>query len=158
MKLQIIMMTFLLLQPLYKTYGQPTGSEEFEKIHELIKPSVNEGYEWNTSQSSDSRFKCTLTYDLQGSELNRLIYGFSPNAKEFSLMAAALGGVEFDMNGRRAMYIDGKETGMSSISVLLNEGKGKFEVTHRDLGSMKPYSKSELLEIITKIDLDTLEK
>jgi hypothetical protein len=133
------------------------GSEEFQKIHEIIKPSVKEGFVWNTSQTWDSRFKYAITYDYNNSELNRLIYAFMPNAKEFSMMAEPLGGVEFEYEGRRAIYIDGSETGMSSISVLLNGEKGRFELSHRELESMATFSKDELIEILSKITMETLE-
>ena len=158
MKIQVIsLITILTLISLCEVFSQPEGSEEFNKIHQLIKPSVIEGFVWNIEESSDSRFQYTFTYDLNGSELNRLIYTFIPNAEEFSIVSAALGGVEFNYNGRKAMYIDGKETGMSGISVLLRNSKGRFAVNHRELSNMSTYSKTEMEQILSKIPLESLE-
>lgn len=153
----VLLMTILMLIPIFKVFSQSTGSEEFEKIHEIIKPSIIEGFVWNPDESWDNRFRYGFTYDLNGSELNRLIFAFYPNAKAFSMMAEALGGVEFEYVGRKAIYIDGKETGMSSISILLNGEKGRFELSHRELESMTTYSKEELLKILSKIALEELE-
>lgn len=147
-----------MLLTMHKTFGQPTGSEEFEKIHTLIKPSIIDGYVWNSSQSSDSRFQYTFTYDLNGSELNRLIYSFLHNATEFSIMSFALGGKEFVWKGRKAMYIDRKETGMSGISVLLLNDKGRFSLNHRELSGMSAFSKEQLEKILSGIKLENLEK
>lgn len=122
-----------------------------------IKPSVIEGFVWKSNESWDSRFRYSYIYDLNESELNRLIYVFYPNAKEFSMMAAAMGGVEFEWQGREAMYIDGKDTGMSSISVLLNNGKGRFEISHRELTNTSPFSKEQLEKILSMIAIEDIE-
>lgn len=153
---KILLALMLMSFGLINVSGQE-GSEEFQRIHNIIKPSVKEGFQLNAGQTSDSRFRYAFTYDFNNSELNRLIYSFMPGATEFSALAAALGGVEFEYAGRKAIYIDGKETGMSSISVLLNGGQGRFELSHRELGSMATFSKEQLLEILSSIPLEELE-
>jgi hypothetical protein len=59
--------------------------------------------------------------------------------------------------GREALFIDGSKTGMSSIKLILKNGAGIFDLTHRSLEG-KAMNRAALEKLLAKIPLDTLEK
>ena len=138
--------------------AQPTGSEEFEKIHAIIKSAIPEGFVLNSRETSDTRSQYTFTYDLNGAGLNSLIYTVRPKTTEFSAIDFAMGGVQFNIQDRKAMFVDGSNTGVSSISVILKNGKGLLSVSHREISDMSPYSRDKLEEVISKISFEQLEE
>ena len=138
-------------------FSQENGSETFNVIRDAFKSTIPAGFLVNTGQTSDNRFNYRFTYDENGSELNRLIYILSPNSKEFSEMDIALGGVRFTWNEREALYIDGSETGMSVLIIILKNNVGIFSITHRDFKTYKPMNKEDLEQLLSKISMDKLE-
>lgn len=52
-------------------------------------------------------------------------------------MDIALGGERYTWNEREALYIDGSETGMSVLIIILKKNVGMFSITHRDFKTFK---------------------
>ena len=129
--------TILFIFMTFMAFSQEDGSETFNEIRDAYKPTIPAGFSVNTGQTSDNRFIYRFTYDENGSELNRLIYNLSPGSKEFSEMDIALGGERYTWNEREALYIDGSETGMSVLIIILKKNVGMFSITHRDFKTFK---------------------
>ena len=143
--------------PFISTFGQEDGSEDFNTFRDAILPSLPEGFLVNTGQTSDSRFNYRITYDEHGDETNRLIYKLAPTSKEFTEMDMAMGGKKYSWKEREALFIDGSETGMSTIAVILFNGAGKFTLSHRDFKTFSPKGKEDLEKMLESISLETLE-
>ena len=158
MKSKMFLLVLMLLSiPFISTLGQEDGSDVFNTLRDAILPSLPEGFIMNTEQTSDSRFNYRITYDENGEETNRLIFKIAPNSKEFSEMDIAMGGEKYSWKEREALFIDGSETGMSSISIKLLNGAGKFTLSHRDFKTFSPKNKEDLEKMLEVIALEDLE-
>jgi hypothetical protein len=150
----ILFMLFVLVST--SVFGQEDGSETFNAIRDAIKPSLPAAFVVNTGQTTDSRFAYRFTYDENASETNRLIFNLVLNSEGFSEMDLAMGSEQYTLEGRDVLFSDGSETGMSGISLIL-KNKAKFIIHHRDFKTFKPRDKTDLENMLSSIDIETLE-
>ena len=150
------LLTITLLLTLSAVYSQDR-SEAFIVLKDAIETSFLPDYKLNESQTFDSRSALKITLDRNGDEYDRLIYSISPSSDKFSELNIALATEKYIWNERDALYQDGKETGMSSVVILLKNQAGKFTLTHRALGG-EPFNKTKLEEILSNISWNKLEQ
>lgn len=138
--------------------GFSDRSPEFNKLKTAIQSSVPQGYEVNKGQTWDHRHTLKkLTYDWDESQMNTLIYSWKSSSKSFTEMDFLFDHKKITYKGRKALFIDGSKTGMSSIKIVLNNGAGIFELTHRSLEG-KAMKQPALEKMLAKVQLDILEK
>ncbi len=147
---------FLFILSISSVYGQEDGSESFNKLRDTIKPSVPDGYIVNKGQTWDNRFAYKITYNENGSEEHSLIYEFIPDASSFSELDQAMATEEYTWQGRKAIYQDGSQTGMSSIVILLKNNKGKFTLSNMTL-DLTAMDKAALKNLLSHVDLTNIE-
>jgi hypothetical protein len=136
-------------------FGQDR-SDTFVTLSNVIQPAVPAGFVLNNSQSWDNRLSYKLSFDGEGSEMNRLIFSLSPETQEFSEMDLALDHSLFTWQGRKGLFLDGSQTRMSGLLIILKDNAGKFSLTHRNFES-PAMTKEELETLLKKIELEKLE-
>lgn len=138
--------------------GFSDRSPDFNKLKNAIQSSVPEGYEVNKGQTWDHRHTLKkITYDWDESQMNTLIYSCKSKIKSFTEMDFLFDHKKITYQGREALFIDGSKTGMSSIKIILNNGAGIFDLTHRSLEG-KARNQAALEKMLAKVQLDILEK
>ena len=98
-----------------------------------------------------------ITYDWDESQMNRLIYSWKTKNKSFTQMDLMFDHKKITYQGREALFVDGSKTGMSSIKVVLKNGAGIFELTHRSLEG-KARNQAALEKLLAQVNLESLEK
>jgi hypothetical protein len=143
---------------MFFSLGFSARSPEFNKLKNAIQSSVPEGYELNKGQTWDHRHTMKkIAYDWDESQMNTLIYSWKSKSKSFTEMDFLFDHKKITYKGREALFIDGTKTGMSSIKIILNNGAGIFDLTHRSLEG-KARNQAALEKMLSKIQLDILEK
>ena len=153
-KLIFVFLTVLVIT----SFGYSGRSPEFNKLKNAIESSVPEEYKVNKGQTWDHRHTLKkITYDWDESQMNTLIFIWRSKNKSFTEMDFLYDHKKITYKGRKALFIDGSKTGMSSIKIILNNGAGIFDLTHRSLEG-KARNQAALEKMLSGIKLDILEK
>ncbi len=152
-----LMLTFIIV-PIVFSMVFSARSPEFNKLKEAIQGSIPEGYEVNKGQTWDHRHTMKkIAYDWDESQMNTLIYSWKSKSKSFTEMDFLYDHKKIKFQDREALFIDGSKTGMSSIKIILKNGAGIFDLTHRSLEG-KARNQAALEKLMAKVQLDILEK
>lgn len=152
-----LVLTFMIVSMVF-SLGFAARSPEFNKLKDAIQSSVPEGYEINKGQTWDHRHTMKkIAYDWDESQMNTLIYSWKSKGKSFTEMDFLFDHKKITYQGREALFIDGSKTGMSSIKIILTNGAGIFDLTHRSLEG-KARNQAALEKLMAKVQLDILEK
>lgn len=129
--------------------------EDFKKL--IIKDVVPARFTLDKSMTSGSKFFYRVEFKGDQEKAEMISISLHSGIDKFNEMDKAGKPESYDFKDRSTLYADGNKVGMTTFSMILNNKKGKFSISHRVFGG-KFLSRAELEKMVEKIGLENLEK
>jgi len=133
------------------------GDLSFETFKGITKNAVPKDFSVNEGKVRSSRSFFAIEYRKDEMGQEALIFELNPKSTAFSAMQLAMDHSKFKIEDREAIYLDGSKTGMSSISIILKNNRGRFTIRHKNIGGTA-WDKAGLEKILANIKLADLEQ